>query len=90
MEQNGFAVDDVHLFPIVWGQSALLKQISLCEDKLDEVVNRFMLDDSSSLSMTKELKKQAISLKRWVNESETINAFGVCFGMDWVVTAHPK
>ncbi len=90
LETAGYKVEDVRLFPIVWGSSALLKQLQLCTDKMEQIRGQpIMISPTASQSLLDELTYQVKSLSWLVKQSRVIQSAGVCYGMDYVVTASP-
>jgi energy-converting hydrogenase A subunit M len=90
LEKSGYKVHDVMAFPIVWGKRALSKQLDLSESKIKDALNKsVMISSFSSMTLLKELQQQVVQLRALLNGNSVTSDIGVCFGMDYVVSASP-
>eukprot|EP01130_Rhizamoeba_saxonica_P003490 TRINITY_DN1473_c0_g2_i1.p1 TRINITY_DN1473_c0_g2~~TRINITY_DN1473_c0_g2_i1.p1 ORF type:complete len:111 (+),score=9.88 TRINITY_DN1473_c0_g2_i1:398-730(+) len=84
---NGYRIVDYKVYPINWGVNGILKQLAIIRNTFQNIQKNALIDDSLYFSLQKEFNLQAKHLEKLVNGSPYLKKNGVCFGMDYVVTA---
>jgi hypothetical protein len=90
MENGGWVVDDVAMFPIVWGKSALESQAQLCNKKMASLKGSLTGISHLDKSLQADLHYTSTQLLANLHQSALIDQVGICFGFDYVVTAHKQ
>jgi len=89
LESSGYVIDTVRLFPISWGLSGLTGQLDACEQELlrhQDVL--IMPTEIKSTSLKRELQSQVRGLRQIIHNNEVIRSVGICYGVDYVISAH--
>jgi len=74
-----FYVEDVRVFPIVWGMKYVREQLDVCRGKLPVIADR---------ALVRGLEHRIAKLEKTAKASYEVRQ-GVQFGSDWVISSRP-